>query len=70
MSDSILFLLESENEKVAKTIFSVPRETNFEAPLTAPNDTVTLRYSPVNTSPQPVSCFDNTNIGEDLCKQN
>ena len=70
MSDSILFLLESEDEKVAKTIFSVPRETNFEAPLTAPNDTVTLRYSPVNTSPQPISCFDNTNIGEDLCKQN
>jgi hypothetical protein len=64
MSDSILFLVNGEN---SQTIFSVPKETNFEAPLSAPGDTVKLKFSPVNTSPQPVTCFDNIDIGERLC---
>ncbi|WP_412971334.1 hypothetical protein [Glaciecola sp. MF2-115] len=69
MSDSILFLVDSDGALLNKAIFSVPRETNFEAPLTTPNDTVIIKYSPVNTSPQPVSCFDNLGIGEDLCSR-
>ena len=68
MTDSILFLIDSNDATLNKVIFSVPRETNFEAPLTAPDDAVIIRYSPVDTSPQPVSCFDNINIGEDLCQ--
>jgi hypothetical protein len=70
MSDSILFLIQSEDESLSNVIFSVPRETNFEAPLSAVDDKVLLRYSPVDTSPQPVSCFDNLNIGDDLCESN
>lgn len=68
LTDSVLFLIESDETNLDKTIFSVPRETNFEAPLTAAEDSVILRYSPVDTSPQPVTCFDNIDIGEDLCK--
>jgi hypothetical protein len=68
LTDSVLFLIESDETNLDKTIFSVPRETNFEAPLTAAEDFVILRYSPVDTSPQPITCFDNIDIGEDLCK--
>ena len=64
MSDSILFLVEGEQEK---TIFSVPRETNFEAPLSEVGDNIRIKYSPVDTSPQPVSCFDNLEIGGESC---
>ena len=64
MSDSILFLVNDEN---SQTIFSVPKETNFEAPPSAPGDKVKLKFSPVNTSPQPVTFFDNIDIGERLC---
>jgi hypothetical protein len=42
MSDSILFLVEGEQEK---TIFSVPRETNFEAPLSEVGDNIRIKYS-------------------------
>jgi hypothetical protein len=68
MTDSVLFLIESDETHLHKTIFSIPRETNFEAPLTATGDSVIMRYSPVDTSPQPVTCFDNIDIGEDLCE--
>ena len=64
MSDSILLLVDGEH---SQTIFSVPKETNFEAPLSAAGDQVIIKFSKVNTSPQPVSCFDNIAIGQALC---
>jgi hypothetical protein len=68
MTDSVLFILEGDLMPYKQTIFSVPRETNFEAPLTNVGDRVRLKFSLVDTSPQPVSCFDNLDIGEALCK--
>jgi hypothetical protein len=62
LNDAVMLMLHnetSEDNDLQELIFLVSRESSVEAPLTRVGDTVAIRYAPIESSPQPITCFDN-----------
>lgn len=55
------------DEAFKKVLFTIPKETFLESTVTQVGDRVVIEFSPVESSSQPVMCFDNVDIAQESC---